>query len=383
MKKGNKKVNKKGKNKKPSEKNARENKFLELLLIIIVIGAVFLAAKFEPVYNSRAENLTEKTVEYAAQLYADNDNNDSEEETELEKLFENSSQESTEQISANPITLLLTGDIMLGRYIATLRSKKGGDFPFTYMPEIIEHAKTELGTDYINIVGANLEGPIVEKQIAWGDMVFRFDPEVATLLKKIGFTTLQLANNHTYNQRKDGYSETHKWLTEVGIDSFGQPDSVNGDWSFIKYEFPELTLGFLGLDDVDYRLDETETLAKIAELDSKVDFLIIGIHWGIEYKKMASTYQTDLAHKFVDAGVDFIWGHHPHVVENSEIYKDATIYYSLGNFVFDQYWSAETQKGLVLAVKITKNLDDEKPSVEVKEIPVNLVNQGEPKPAST
>ncbi len=284
-------------------------------------------------------------------------------------LSQNLSQKKAEQ----SVTVILTGDIMLGRYIATLRERNKGDFPFTHLPEIIENAKSLLGADTINLIAGNLEGPIAAKQIAYGDLIFRFDPEVAPLLKKVGFTTFNLANNHTYNQGKAGYSETQNTLTAAGIDSFGQPDTAAAEWSSKIYEINGMKIAFLGLDDVDYKINPDEAAAKIQELDKQVDFLIISIHWGIEYKKTASARQVDLAHKFIDAGADFIWGTHPHVVQNSELYNDKTIYYSLGNFVFDQYWSAETQKGLVLALKITGG------KVEVKEIPVALINQGEPK----
>lgn len=272
-----------------------------------------------------------------------------------------------------PVSIIMTGDIMLGRYIATLRARNGGDFPFTYMPDIIARAKSDLGVEKIDLIAANLEGPIVEKQLAYGDMIFRFDPEVATLLKKVGFTTLQLANNHTYNQKKAGLTETEDWLKKAGLDYFGLPDEPSG---FLSYEINGQKIGFLGLDDVDYKLDPDQVEAKIKELDPQVDFLIIGVHWGVEYKATASENQIALAHMFIDSGADFVWGTHPHVVENSEVYNGKIIYYSLGNFVFDQYWSKETQKGLVLALKIDKG------EVTVKEIPVNLVNKGEPQPAS-
>ena len=71
----------------------------------------------------------------------------------------------------------MTGDIMLGRYIATLRERNGEDFPFTYMPDLIARAKSDLDVEKIDIIAGNLEGPIVEDQIAYGDMVFRFDPK--------------------------------------------------------------------------------------------------------------------------------------------------------------------------------------------------------------
>ena len=74
----------------------------------------------------------------------------------------------------------------------------------------------------------------------------------------------------------------------------------------------------------------------------------------------------------VDSGVDFIWGTHPHVIQNSEVYKNAPIYYSLGNFVFDQYWSEATQTGLVVGLLI------EGDEITTTEITVDIINQGEP-----
>jgi len=271
------------------------------------------------------------------------------------------------------ITMILTGDIMLGRYIATLRGRNGGNFPFTYMPEIIALAKEKLASQKIDIIAGNLEGPITDTQTYYGDMVFRFEPEVAELLKNTGFTTLGLANNHIFNQTRAGYTTTQNYLTGVGIKSFGEPDTANGESSTAIYNFGDTSIGFLGLNDTDFNLDEAQAIQKIQELNEQVDVLIVSIHWGTEYQKIANNTIVKMAHSFVDAGADMIWGHHPHVVQNSEIYAGAPIYYSLGNFVFDQYWSEETQKGLVLALKMKNR------KIEVQEIPVDLVNLGEPK----
>ena len=54
----------------------------------------------------------------------------------------------------------------------------------------------------------------------------------------------------------------------------------------------------------------------------------------------------ELAHSFVDAGAEIVIGSHPHVVQITELYKEKRIYYSLGNFVFDQYFSTSTKTGL-------------------------------------
>lgn len=277
-----------------------------------------------------------------------------------------------------PVAILFTGDIMLGRYIETLMGRKGGDFPFTFMPEIIEKGQTELGIQKFDLVVGNLEGPITEYgKNSLTSLIFNFKPATANLLKKVGFTTLNLANNHTLNQHENGLSDTRKYLTDAGLTSFGHPSTPASEFSFVKYQFKDVSVGLLGLDNVDFKLDIEQTNDIIKSLDSQVDFLVIGVHWGVEYKQVASDYIVNMSHGFVDNGADFIWGHHPHVIQNSEVYNGAPIYYSLGNFVFDQYFSPLTQEGLIVGLLI----DGDK--IKTIEFKVDLVNQGEPKPRFT
>ena len=94
------------------------------------------------------------------------------------------------------------------------------------------------------------------------------------------------------------------------------------------------------------------TEIKKAEPDK---FLIAFMHWGIEYKTNNSKAQQDLAHKMVEAGADLIIGSHPHVVQNIELYKNKLIFYSLGNFIFDQYFSKNVQQGLAVGLEIYKD----------------------------
>lgn len=274
------------------------------------------------------------------------------------------------------ITMIFTGDIMLGRYIKTLRQRNGGDFPFTYMPEVIQAVKAKLGVEDIDLVVGNLEGPVSGSNYVnpGTAMRFNFDPEVAELLKRKGFTTLSLANNHSYDQGLDAHTESIMHLENAGLDAFGYPDKTDGEHSFIHYQFGDTKVGFLGLNDAVYPLDKAAAIAKIRELDPLVDFLIIGIHWGVEYEPVARPAITEFAHQMVDNGADMIWGHHPHVVQNSEFYQGAPIYYSLGNFTFDQYWSSATQEGLVVGLKLSGG------KVSTVEVMVDLVNKGEPRP---
>ncbi len=109
----------------------------------------------------------------------------------------------------------------------------------------------------------------------------------------------------------------------------------------------DIKVGFIGLDLVDKGLTP-ELLSLIKEASSKVDVLMVAPHWGIEYKDKANAVQKDYAKKIVENGADLIVGSHPHWVQDSEYISGKPVYYSLGNFVFDQPWSQQTKKGLAV-----------------------------------
>lgn len=77
-----------------------------------------------------------------------------------------------------------------------------------------------------------------------------------------------------------------------------------------------------------------------------MNILIVGVHWGEEYKSKANSNQKLIAEKLSEAGADYIVGHHPHWIQNIETMGNSKVYYSLGNFVFDQMWSEKTKKGM-------------------------------------
>ncbi len=90
-----------------------------------------------------------------------------------------------------------------------------------------------------------------------------------------------------------------------------------------------------------------------AEINS--DFQIVYVHWGIEYEQESSLAQKKLANRFVEAGADLIIGHHPHVVQEVDYIDGVLVFYSLGNYIFDQYFSDSVQNGLLLHIDLTKN----------------------------
>ena len=94
---------------------------------------------------------------------------------------------------------------------------------------------------------------------------------------------------------------------------------------------------------------------------------IVFIHWGVEYQHTPQDSQITFAHQLIDQGVIAIIGMHSHVVQSFEIYKHHPIFYSLGNFIFDQYFSTATQEGL------TVNLVIRPSQIKVSLFPVKII----------
>ena len=90
----------------------------------------------------------------------------------------------------------------------------------------------------------------------------------------------------------------------------------------------------------------------ILKARSQADLVVLYAHWGEEYRERPGQTIEEQAHQLIEAGADLIIGSHPHVIQSTELYQGKKIYYSLGNFLFDQYFSPETQKGLLVVLTI-------------------------------
>ena len=225
---------------------------------------------------------------------------------------------------------------MLGRHVRFLMDTNSLDYPFRNIGDL-------KGTDFVH---ANLEGPIKEQFINTGKGIeFKFKPDIVWPLKDSGINIVSIANNHALDQGWTGREDTKKHLTNAGIRYFGHPKNEIEDNAYIT-EIAGKKFSFIGFDDVVYKIDGDKARELIARLDGEVDYVVVSVHWGVEYVHNPTQRKQDFAHDWIDNGADFIIGHHPHVVQTMEIYKGVPIFYSLGNFVFDQYWSADTQEGM-------------------------------------
>jgi len=246
------------------------------------------------------------------------------------------------------VSIMAFGDMMLSRDVRTKMNVSGKDYIFEALTG--SYANFFKGSDFLF---ANLEGPIHGAGTSGGTaMSFSFNEDVAPFLKDYDFNILSITNNHAVDQGWDGRDTTIVALDASDIGWCGHPMDADADSVFYD-EIGDKKIAFVCFQDVSFQLNDEAALELIKEIRANVDFLIVSIHWGQEYKHVPNNYlQIQVGHDFVDAGADFIIGHHPHVVQSFEVYNDKFIFYSLGNFVFDQYWSTMTQEELAIGIEL-------------------------------
>jgi poly-gamma-glutamate synthesis protein (capsule biosynthesis protein) len=150
---------------------------------------------------------------------------------------------------------------------------------------------------------------------------------------------------------KEGYNQSISLLEAGGLDWFG--DAWNNDPGPKIVDVRGQKVAFIGY----HQFFDTNTdsvIIAIAKAKAQEAFTVIYPHWGEEYNIGITEFQRQTAHAFIDAGADLVLGAHPHVIEPVEIYKDKAIFYSLGNFIFDQDFSAETKQGLAVQIVLNK-----------------------------
>lgn len=247
---------------------------------------------------------------------------------------------------APSVSIGLVGDLGLGRFItATARQKNNFSWSFSGVSSILQQNDFNL---------ANLESPIINDcpEGKTGTFTFCGDTRFLPQLKQNKFI-LNLANNHMFNYGQDGFDQTKKFLS---IQNIGYVFSHNSDSEFYQTEINGIKFGFLGFDLVSNpNYDHRKILNLISKYNSQVDWLIVSIHWGNEYLPQAESWRIKLAHQMVDNGADIVHGHHPHVLQPSEAYQNKLIFYSLGNFIFDQNWSVETSTSKIVLLTLDKN----------------------------
>ena len=193
----------------------------------------------------------------------------------------------------------------------------------------------------------NLENPLTRSNLGPGkkQLSFRADPESVKVLTAGGVDIVNLANNHAMDYEEPGLVETINTLDNAGIQHLGAGRDIKEARRPDIIEVKGQRIAYLGYYDADLHAADqgkagtnsrrnNRVAEDIRALRGQVDWIVVNYHWGVELADYPGDWQIDLARFTIDQGADLVVGHHPHVLQGAEIYKDRPIVYSLGNFIF-------------------------------------------------
>ncbi len=247
-------------------------------------------------------------------------------------------QASTQAAVSSTITFTAVGDIRLNGPVGELIAAHGAAYPAAKVKELLDG----------DVVFGNLECAITQRGGKTPKKFnFRAPPRNLALIQDAGFTVVNIANNHVWDFGRDGFEDTLAALKKRRIPYIGGGKDLAEADRVTVYDLDGWKLGLIGFTStfpqegwakrrkpgVNYS-DFDRLAADVAAAKKKVDVLVVSFHGGTELAEQENDIQKAFAHVAVDNGADLILGHHPHVLQPVEVYKDKPILYSLGNFFF-------------------------------------------------
>ena len=252
-------------------------------------------------------------------------------------------------------TLVAMGDILLGRSLGTMMEQTK-DYSFAFR-------KIEPELQRADIAFANLEGPFCGEPPYYGEgMVFRVRPAAIAGLVHAGIAVLSVANNHFANGGDACMSFSLDLAHRAGIATAGAGETYDDAHRPAILVRHGVRFAFLGYTYAD-RNDTPDAIhaviagrnpdhvrEDVAAALRSADAVIVSLHDGTEYTARVAPETEQFCHAAIDAGAALVLGHHPHVPQRIEHYRDGWIFYSLGNFVFQQYTPPEVQTALMARI---------------------------------
>lgn len=241
------------------------------------------------------------------------------------------------------LSIVFTGDVLLDRGVRRHIEHDGFEALFADVKQDFLKA---------DAVVINLECPVTDTISPLNKkFIFRADTIMAHKMRSIGITHAALANNHTMDHGRRGLGSTNRHLWQNGIVPLGYGYTYRErsmpaiiEKGHIKValfnavmltieNWSPLTEGKAGV----YQPTIEELSANIRKYKAahQDTHCIVILHWGAEYQTVPSVRQRYEASMLIASGADGIIGHHPHVVQKTDTINGKPVYYSLGNFIFD------------------------------------------------
>lgn len=274
---------------------------------------------------------------------------------------------------SDSLTITFTGDILLDRGVRQYVERRGIDYVFSPFVDSVFQSS--------DLVVANLECPATKiRQPVYKKYIFRGEPEWLSALKRHGITHLNLANNHSIDQGRAGLVDTKKNIEAAGMVPVGVGDdmwqaaqpvllasSPRNVYLLTSLQMPLENFSYLPEKPSVSNEDMDSLIVRVRKLrqDEPQCFVIVSIHWGGEHTLKPSPQQRRQARQLIDAGADALICHHTHTLQTIEHYQSKPIYYSIGNFIFDQAKPVNTRACMV-KLTITKE------SSHAETIPVEI-----------
>jgi poly-gamma-glutamate synthesis protein (capsule biosynthesis protein) len=257
--------------------------------------------------------------------------------------------------TAPTVTILLVGDVMLGRGVASVIENDGGSV-FEGVRHLIASA---------DISAANLESPLTHlPHISGNPNALEAEPDSATVLSATGFDVMAIPNNHSGDAGPQGLLDTINTLEIAGIEPIGAGDDEIAANAPTIVDRSGLRIGMLAFDTTGTAVDphiatwnDNTSLTSVRNLRSNVDVLIVSLHGGTEYLPTTDPGMAAIAQELAGAGADVVWGHGAHVVQPVTVVRGArptVVATSLGNFLFDQAGTDRTT-GYMLEVMVDRS----------------------------
>jgi poly-gamma-glutamate capsule biosynthesis protein CapA/YwtB (metallophosphatase superfamily) len=240
--------------------------------------------------------------------------------------------------------LAFLGDVMLGRGVAQAHASLERPWGLA-----LDGIRPDL--EAADLALANLESPLTARPLQQAGYDLRGPGSAANALSAAGLDLVSLANNHAMDSGVEGLADTQQALQGAGVGWIGPQVQA------VLRTLHGQRLAFLAFEDVTAPLDLTILGQAVKQARSQADWVVVGMHWGGEYRPAPDARQQQLAQALADAGADVVWGQHPHVLQRLEWVQGSgreratLVIYSLGNALFDQVEPMDGRRSALLLVQ--------------------------------
>jgi len=252
--------------------------------------------------------------------------------------------------SQNSYTILVAGDTMFDRGVRQIGQKSGYGVFFSDLTALLAKADT---------IAVNLVGPITSKPSktlvngrTTKSKLFTFPSYTALILARLGINAVSLANNHVNDFGQPGLTETRKSLAAAAVSAFG--DNKNASSTAYINSPNGFNIAFIGYNSSDKNFDAT--IKQVRDAFAVGKFVIVMPHCDDDKPGTSTKSMTSQARQLVSAGASAIIGACSHVVLDHEWMGSVPVFYSLGNFLFDDHSSKAVENGQIVELNLTRSI---------------------------